>query len=127
MDRAWKNFLNVLAWAAEQNLARADVNKEYLIITDASDQHWSAILLQTELMSDDEKKNDLENFKAEPLFFLSGTFAQNQIAWHISQKELFPIILILKRFQHVIGENERAVKRLRAQAVAKEHPRTFKE
>lgn len=40
----------------------------------------------------------LMKLKVKPLFFLSGSFKKTQLKWHIGQKEIYPIIYALKRF-----------------------------
>ena len=62
-----------------------------MLFTDASKFSWSLIVMQAPYDQVTEKL-DLETFHPKPMVFLSGKFTKLQLPWHISQKELYPII-----------------------------------
>ena len=108
LNQAWQKFLDILAWSSKQNLARNNCRKEHIIVADASQHHWAAAVLQVVPMNDNEHP-DIESLSAEPLFFVSGTFDRAQSNWHKGQKEMYPIIHVLKNYQHVVWEYDRTL------------------
>ena len=60
----------------------------------------------TQCVSCDPADRDIETSVAKqlhnPIFFLSGKFQASQLNWHISQKELYPIIYVFKRLPYLV-------------------------
>ena len=52
--------------------------------------------------SDKTDKTPVSKQQHRPIFFLSGKFASTQVNWHISQKELYPIIFSFKRLPYMM-------------------------
>ena len=101
LNNSWKLYKDTLAHAAKNILARYDGTKEISIMTDASSNHWSAVLLQSEPIGDADR-SDVDDVKFEPLAYLSGSFSKQEAKWHIGQKEFFPIIFALRRFDFLL-------------------------
>eukprot|EP00924_Labyrinthula_sp_SR-Ha-C_P011158 snap_masked-scaffold_81-processed-gene-0.8-mRNA-1 protein AED:1.00 eAED:1.00 QI:0/-1/0/0/-1/1/1/0/338 len=60
-----------------------------LLFTDSSPDVWGLPVFQ-----DEEKNvtNDVRTLKPRPIMFLSASFSPSELRWHISSKELYPII-----------------------------------
>ena len=58
------------------------------------------------LINDDVQEIDLKNIAIEPVMFMSGKFNTSQSRWHISQKELYPIIKTLLRNKYMLLGNK---------------------
>ena len=99
---AWERFKIVMEKASRRNLSQYDHSKEILLLTDASKHYWSGVVLQIPPLDDDIKKVILTNLEAQPLMFMSGKFKKNQTRWHISQRELYPIIHAFHRFAFLL-------------------------
>ena len=92
---AWKELLRLVSVASQKNLKNYNPEEALMLFTDASKTHWSMIVMQGPY-EDLRKKNPLE-LPVKPLMFLSGKFKKSEINWHVSQKELYPIIYAFKR------------------------------
>jgi transposase InsO family protein len=71
-------------------LSHPDLDKQFIVRTDASDVALGAVLLQ-------EHKGELK-----PIEFLSKQFDDTQKNWHASDKELFGCIYAIKRWRHYL-------------------------
>ena len=91
-DKAWNEFKTVLEHASRQNMAHYDHNKEILLLTDASKHFWSGVILQIDPLPEGQRKINLNDLQARPLMFMSGKFRGAQTRWHVSQRELYPIV-----------------------------------
>ena len=100
LEKAWKTLKEHVATTAERNLKNYQPKLPLLIFTDASKRFWSAIIMQVPF--DNLNLDDIRSMQPDPLIFLSGKFTQTQINWHISQKELYPIIYSFKRLQWLV-------------------------
>jgi len=91
-DAAWEAFRQAIANYVE--LSVYDFNAELCIFTDASDYHWSAVITQT---SSEELMLPIAQQQHALLGIFSGDFTGSQMNWHISSKELFPVVMNLQR------------------------------
>ena len=99
-SNAWTGFLSAIAGASKRYLSLYDPKCELNIFTDASKFYWSAIV--TQCNREELLKDKLINQCHKPLMFFSGRFDTSQIKWHVSQKELYPILLISRRIDFLI-------------------------
>ena len=104
LDTAWIKLLEALNAAANNKLRAYDPNKPLCLFTDASNLYWGLML--TLCLEGDpantEDKTPVAEQQHVPIFFLSGKFTASQVNWHISQKELYPIIYAFKRLPYFI-------------------------
>ena len=83
-----------------------DETKELALFTDSSKHHWSLIAAQVDCIpTDEEVMRDVHSLNIKPLIFLSGKFKPDQESWHISQKELHPIIYAYKMLDYLVRGN----------------------
>jgi len=106
---AWNQFKTVLEAASRQNMAHYDHSKEILLLTDASKHFWSGVVMQVDPIPEDQKKINLADLKAKPLMFMSGKFRGSQTRWHISQRELYPIVHSFYRFDFLLLNSRKTV------------------
>ena len=86
---AWNSLLSALNTASKRFLQMYDPYKPLCLFTDASDNFWGLMLTHCS-NSDPSKLEDqtpIDSQEHQPLFFLSGKFASNQLSWHVSQKK----------------------------------------
>ena len=69
------------------------------MFTDASKHSWSLVVSPYDEV---RESIDLDNFVPKPLLFLSGKFNKTQVKWHISQKELYPIVYAHNRLSWLL-------------------------
>ena len=91
--KAWHDFRTAIAEATR--VAIYDPDKILCVLSDASDHFYAACISQIE---PEDVDKPLRQQRHQPLFFLSGAFRDNMFNWHISQKEFWPILQALKRF-----------------------------
>ena len=82
---------------SERKLKSYHSREALLLFTDASETHWALIILQTPY--EEVNLQDIKAMKPEPMMFLSGKFAKTEMNWHISQKEMYPLVYAFKRVQ----------------------------
>eukprot|EP00924_Labyrinthula_sp_SR-Ha-C_P003007 snap_masked-scaffold_58-processed-gene-0.45-mRNA-1 protein AED:1.00 eAED:1.00 QI:0/0/0/0/1/1/2/0/288 len=75
-------------------LSTYDNEAPLLLFTDSSKYTWSIAVFQDDASN---VTNDVGTLKPRPLLFLSGGFAKREIKWHISSKELYPLIYSFER------------------------------
>jgi hypothetical protein len=86
-------------------LARPRKDMDTILMTDASDSHYSIMISQT---AKEEREMPVHERAHAPLMFISGGFKENQVRWHTIDKELFPIYAACKKFQCLL-ETERPI------------------
>ena len=115
LDEAWEVLLEAVKNSSEKNLKRYDPEEELLLFTDASDHFWSLVVMQCtqdnlkSAFNEEGKLTDVYKLKPRPMMFLSGKFQSNQAKWHISNKELFPIIHAFARLNYLLVGHPRNV------------------
>ena len=62
-----------------------------------------------EIVVDPKSEPKLSELQCEPLMFLSGAFTKSQLRWHIGQKELYPLVYMLKKYSHVLHDSQKTV------------------
>ena len=86
------------------SLAHYDPKKALCIYTDASDQHWAAVVTQcdkTELAKDHEEQ------KHSPMGFLGSEFKGSELNWSTIEKEGFAIFSVFKKMDYLLmGSDE---------------------
>ena len=80
-------------------LCHVDRNKEMCLFTDASEDHWGAILTQ---VPKEDLDKDFEEQRHEPLAFLSGSFRSAQHRWAIVDKEAFAIKISMEKLEYML-------------------------
>jgi hypothetical protein len=86
------------ALARMATLAHPDPDKAFCLYTDASQDHWGAVLTQ---ISPDQRELPLEDQAHEPLAFLSGTFKGASLRWSTIEKEAYAIVVPCKRLNYL--------------------------
>ena len=89
-DEVWSQLRNLLHKTADYWLRRYDHTKPVIIYTDASDFYWSLVMTQE------------HNKLLRPILFLSGKFTGPSLNWTINEKECFPLIYCLKRYDYLV-------------------------
>ena len=87
------------ALARMATLAHPDPHKVFCLYTDASQDHWGALLTQIDL---DQKPLPLENQAHERLAYLSGTFKRVSLRWSTIKKEAYAIVASYKRLDYLL-------------------------
>eukprot|EP00924_Labyrinthula_sp_SR-Ha-C_P002898 snap_masked-scaffold_13-processed-gene-10.41-mRNA-1 protein AED:0.15 eAED:0.15 QI:0/-1/0/1/-1/1/1/0/1159 len=95
----FRKLLKEIAKAAKLGFEQYDRYKPLLLFTDASGEAWSLALLQDE---PENVTNDIKTLRPKPLLFLSGAFTDPQRKWHISSKELYPVLYSFERVGFMI-------------------------
>ncbi|MEN9639683.1 MAG: hypothetical protein RLZZ262_1552, partial [Bacteroidota bacterium] len=78
-------------------------NWDFVLMTDASDQAWGAVLLQIEKY---DPKLDVGNQNPEPLAFLSGVFKKAQLNWSTPEKEAFALVESVEKLRHYLVRSQ---------------------
>ena len=101
-DEAYSKCKEALANMA--TLAHPDADKDFHLYTDASQDHWGAVLTQvtrpTELDSADTVRPEDQDH--QPLAFLSGTYKGASLRWSTTEKEAFAIVAACKRLDYLL-------------------------
>lgn len=69
------------------------------VFTDASEDHWGAVVTQ---LSADDDEQPLEKQSHQPLAFLSGSFTGAASRWPTIEKEAFAIVETCKRLEYLL-------------------------
>ena len=85
--------------SAEYNMAHYSPEEDLMIMMDASDKFWAGILLQSEV---EDRPKELARKRPKPLAFISGKFKDTEQRWTVTQKELYPLIYLVKRLDFII-------------------------
>lgn len=72
-----------------------------LLFTDASETHWGLTIMQTAYKEIHEDIN-FAKLEPKPMVFLSGKFNETQRRWHVSQKELHPMVHAFNRLRWLL-------------------------
>eukprot|EP00924_Labyrinthula_sp_SR-Ha-C_P009383 snap_masked-scaffold_2-processed-gene-22.28-mRNA-1 protein AED:0.27 eAED:0.27 QI:0/0/0/0.5/1/1/2/0/248 len=105
--KAWDDFLLMISRAAKEALAVYDPNEALCILTDVSIKYWSGIVTQCKY--EELGKKEVEKQIHKPIMFFSGKFEGSPCKWHISSKELYPLIHVCKRLDYLILGHPRPV------------------
>eukprot|EP00924_Labyrinthula_sp_SR-Ha-C_P012481 snap_masked-scaffold_10-processed-gene-8.24-mRNA-1 protein AED:0.45 eAED:0.46 QI:0/-1/0/1/-1/1/1/0/1717 len=105
---AWNKFLEIISVAMSRNLKLYDRDKELVVTTDASKKYWAAVVSQCPVA--DFKNKDFDKQEHYPLMTLSGKFSRSQKNWHISQKELYPMLEVITKLDFLVYGHPRPVK-----------------
>jgi transposase InsO family protein len=80
-------------------MAHPKDDMEVCVYTDASQDHWGAIVTQVEI---GELSKSLKEQSHQPLAFLSGSFKGASSRWPIVEKEAFAIVETCKRLEYLL-------------------------
>ena len=111
LEQGWKDLLEALETSSKKFLAFYDPELPLCLFADASGLYWGLMLSQC-TNCDPSNKDDstpVPDQQHRPIFFLSGKFASTQLNWHISQKELYPIIFSFKRLPYMMFGHPRRI------------------
>eukprot|EP00924_Labyrinthula_sp_SR-Ha-C_P006998 augustus_masked-scaffold_8-processed-gene-6.62-mRNA-1 protein AED:0.40 eAED:0.40 QI:0/-1/0/1/-1/1/1/0/1501 len=97
---AWTGFLRTLSRAARKFLQMYDPDKALNVFTDASQLYWGCVV--TQCRYDELEKPEVREQIHFPIMFFSGKFGDSQVKWHISSKELYPLLVIGERLDYMI-------------------------
>ena len=100
LNLAWKKLIFTIYVASKGFLRNYDSSKELCLFSDANDLYWSLVICMAE--TEDLMKQDVKLLRPKPMMFLSGKFSKTQQRWHISQKEIYPIIYSFKRIPFLV-------------------------
>jgi len=106
---AWILFRKLLSNSAEKSLKNYDHTKELLLLTDASKDYWAGAIMRIQPLTDETTKLEFDTMEPEPLMFFSGKFTKSQKKWHITQKEMYPIIYIFNRVDFLLKNPSKTV------------------
>ena len=101
----WKDFLREIYTASQTFMQNYDPRRGLGIMCDASDLYWSCVIVQLEDPTFVEGTS-FDDLKIKPMLFLSGEFKGSETRWHISQKELYPILQAFERFGFLLLTHE---------------------
>jgi len=85
-------------------LTSPDEEMDFCLYTDASDNHWGAILTQVP-PGWVESQAPPEDWPHQPVAFLSGSFKNAQMSWPIVGKEAFAVHEACDKLEHFIQRN----------------------
>eukprot|EP00924_Labyrinthula_sp_SR-Ha-C_P013161 maker-scaffold_12-snap-gene-11.22-mRNA-1 protein AED:0.27 eAED:0.30 QI:0/0/0/1/0.5/0.2/5/0/868 len=94
LEIAYKKLLEGILDASKRFLSTYDHTSPLILFTDSSKDTWSIAVFQD---SPENVTNDVRTLKPRPLIFLSGEFTPSETRWHISSKELCPLIYSFQR------------------------------
>ena len=107
--------LSTLSWGPKENnsflelqeslrnavkLAHIRDDMEVCIYTDASDQHWAAVVTQCAL---EDLDKDLTEQKHQPLAFISSSFKGAEMNWSTFEKEAFAIYQTFQKLDYMFA------------------------
>ena len=92
--KAFQAVIDLIGNASVQ--AHPSPDATFCLFTDASDQHWGAVLCQVNAY---DVEKPIEEQEAEPLYFLSGSFRGSQLGWATVEKEGFAIVESVERLR----------------------------
>ena len=101
LTQAWTTFRETIVKTSRTYLHNYEPDEALLVITDASDTHWSLVIMQSSYTFITEPIN-FKKLEPKPMMFLSGKFTLSQQRWHISQKELNPIVHAFNRLRWLL-------------------------
>ena len=110
LDNLWDKCLATVNEVSKKYLSYYSPDKPLCIFTDASGDYWSCVVTHciNGNPADKNFKLPVKDQIHEPIYFLSGKFAPNQLKWHISAKELWPLIFLFKRLPYIVlGHGDR--------------------
>eukprot|EP00924_Labyrinthula_sp_SR-Ha-C_P014737 augustus_masked-scaffold_105-processed-gene-0.3-mRNA-1 protein AED:1.00 eAED:1.00 QI:0/0/0/0/1/1/2/0/415 len=85
-----RKFLKSISSSAANSLKLYQLDKRVAIFTDASFQFWSGVL------------GLWDNDGWLPIYFGSGEFVGSSIHWSMTDKEIYPIIKLMKRYTFIL-------------------------
>ncbi len=98
-DIAFQKILELVYNSSKRFLELYQPDKALCLFTDASEGAWSLAVMQADYETITQNVQTLE---PKPMMFLSGKFTVGQKKWHISAKELYPIIYAFKRIDFML-------------------------
>eukprot|EP00924_Labyrinthula_sp_SR-Ha-C_P001428 augustus_masked-scaffold_44-processed-gene-1.111-mRNA-1 protein AED:1.00 eAED:1.00 QI:0/0/0/0/1/1/2/0/305 len=99
-------LLEDIVSASKHFLSTYNHEEPLLLFTDSSQDTWSIAVFQD---SPGNVTNDVRTLRPRPLIFLSGGFAPSEVRWHISSKELYPLIYSFERIGFLLRTHIRGI------------------
>ena len=99
LEACWKDLMARIQKAANEFMATYDPLLALCLFTDASDFYWALMITQCPYEDLDKPVSEQRH---RPIMFLSGKFTEAQTRWHISHKELFPIVHAFQRVPYYL-------------------------
>eukprot|EP00924_Labyrinthula_sp_SR-Ha-C_P016187 snap_masked-scaffold_4-processed-gene-21.51-mRNA-1 protein AED:1.00 eAED:1.00 QI:0/-1/0/0/-1/1/1/0/2106 len=99
LESSFSLLKDALKKSLQTTLAHYDHNKNIFIFCDASEEFWSLFLAQTDDKVDYE---DPLKSKYKIVALTSGVFRNSSFNWHISCKELYPVVAGLKKYPYLL-------------------------
>jgi hypothetical protein len=93
----FENIKGIIARNTLLNSPRPE--NELVVSSDASDTHWSFVITQ---VPSSELVKPVDQQIHSPVAFCSGTFKNSSLSWSTWEKELYPIVACLKRFNYLL-------------------------
>ena len=94
----YRQLLKLMDIVSKRFLANYNSKLPVEIYSDASDRYWGLVILQI----------DEQGIK-RPLTFLSGKFNKTELKWSINDKELYPIVFAVRRFDYLVENSKVSV------------------
>ena len=111
LSGSYNVLLSYLRVSAETNFSLYSRQDHLVLLTDASEPYWSAILGQ--ISKDHTLPVDgpsLLESPLRPMFFLAGKFSGSSYRWSIPQKELYAVVHSLKRLNFLCHSHPGGIK-----------------
>eukprot|EP00924_Labyrinthula_sp_SR-Ha-C_P001961 snap_masked-scaffold_30-processed-gene-3.44-mRNA-1 protein AED:0.49 eAED:0.50 QI:0/-1/0/1/-1/1/1/0/1792 len=102
MNDAYQELCAKLQDSFEATLGYFDATLDVVLSVDASKRHWVYFICQTDEKMDENQILDTQ-FKV--IAMSSGTFIGSALDWHISSKELYPVIAASKKYDYYLKGN----------------------
>eukprot|EP00924_Labyrinthula_sp_SR-Ha-C_P000042 augustus_masked-scaffold_60-processed-gene-0.71-mRNA-1 protein AED:0.69 eAED:0.69 QI:0/-1/0/1/-1/1/1/0/2071 len=102
MERTYEEMMQALKDSMSYSLGFYDPKEDVYLFTDASERFYSLYISQTSEKVD-RLNPFLSNFRV--IAMSSGSFVGSALNWHISCKELFPVLMAVKKFPYYLKYN----------------------
>eukprot|EP00924_Labyrinthula_sp_SR-Ha-C_P012249 snap_masked-scaffold_10-processed-gene-1.19-mRNA-1 protein AED:0.52 eAED:0.52 QI:0/-1/0/1/-1/1/1/0/263 len=104
MNHAYEKLMKEVKLAFSNTLGYYDQKLDLVLFVDASEFYWSYFICQT---SDAVKLEFPMDASYDVISMASGTFIDSSLNWHISSKELFPVVIASQKHSYFLKSNEK--------------------
>eukprot|EP00924_Labyrinthula_sp_SR-Ha-C_P002457 maker-scaffold_16-augustus-gene-5.18-mRNA-1 protein AED:0.67 eAED:0.67 QI:0/0/0/1/0.5/0.33/3/0/2013 len=104
MNHAYEKLTKEVKLAFSNTLGYYDQKLDLVLFVDASEFYWSYFICQT---SDAIKLEFPMDANYDVIAMASGTFRDSSLNWHISSKELFPVVIASQKHSYFLKSNEK--------------------
>eukprot|EP00924_Labyrinthula_sp_SR-Ha-C_P003155 augustus_masked-scaffold_15-processed-gene-0.43-mRNA-1 protein AED:1.00 eAED:1.00 QI:0/0/0/0/1/1/2/0/2053 len=102
MEKTYEEMMQALKDSMSYSLGFYDPKEDVYLFTDASERFYSLYISQTSEKVD-RLNPFLSNFRV--IAMSSGSFVGSALNWHISCKELFPVLMAIKKIPYYLKYN----------------------